>query len=372
MTTASVLAFNLGSATLKAASFLAEPSVTGQDAVVTERARVEFPSTSDALADLAKAFDALPLPARTPDIVVHRIVHGGPFTAPRMLDDDTLAVLDDFAHLAPIHQPPALELARAARRRWPSAQHGAGFDTLFHAHLAPWSRRLPVPADLDAGGVRRYGFHGYALASALRQLTTAAAGAVHDRVVIAHLGGGCSVAAIQAGRSVDTTMGMTPFGGVVMPTRTGDIDPGVVFHLLRQGCEPAQLERRLAQESGLAGIAGHGDMRRLLEDPRPEAALAIEQFVMRIAQAIAAMAVAIGGLDHLVFSGGSGARSPILRMRIAARLDLLGVVLDPVRNSQPAPRIDGGGRARVWRFEVDEELELAESVRAWAMPMRRT
>lgn len=362
-----LLACNLGSATLKAASFAFDAREPETGIAFRERARIEIPVASDAHQNLAAALDALPPDARAPGIVVHRIVHGGPFEAGRLLDDSALAVLEALATLDPLHQPTALAFARAARLRWPQARHGAAFDTSFHAHLAPWSRRLPLPADLDAAGIRRFGFHGLAFASALRRLDTFASGASHQRVVVAHLGGGCSVAAIEGGRSVDTTMGMTPLGGVPMPTRSGDLDPGVIFHLLRRGGDPAQLEQRLMREAGLAGIAGHGDLRRLLEDARPEAVLAVEQFVVRIAQAIAAMAIAVGGVDHLVFCGGSGSRSATLRTRITNRLEPLGIVLDPERNSEGSARIDAGHGPCVWRIDVDEELELAESALAWAL-----
>lgn len=369
MSSARLLAFNLGSVTLKAASFAFDARESGADLVFRERARIELHASGDAHQDLAAAIDALPLHARTPEVVVHRIVHGGVFYRGVMLDDAVFAELDSRASLAPLHQPGALALARTARLRWPQASHGAAFDTVFHAHLAPWSRRLPLPPDWDAAGIRRVGFHGLAFASALRQLETLVPDVARRRVVLAHLGGGCSLAAVEGGRCIDTTMGLTPLGGVPMPTRSGDLDPGVVLHLLRRGGDPASIEQRLSRESGLAGIAGHGDLRRLLEDPRPEAVLAVEQFTVRIAQAIAAMAIAVGGIDHLVFSGGSGSRAPHLRAGIAARLAPLGLVLDADRNQTGVARIDHGHGPGVWRLDVDEEFELAESARAWALPI---
>lgn len=369
MNTARLLAFNLGSVTLKAASFEFDSEVPAADTAFVEEARIELAVTGDASRDLQATLDALPPQARTPDVVVHRIVHGGSFEVGRALDEPTFEVLDALAALAPLHQPVGLALARAARLYWPQARHGADFDTAFHAHLAPWSRRLPLPADLDAAGVRRHGFHGLAFASALRRLEALAPGASRGRVIIAHLGGGCSVAAIEGGRSIDATMGMTPLGGVPMPTRSGDLDPGVIFHLLRLVGDAARLEQRLLHEAGLAGIAGYGDMRRLLDDARPDAVLAVEQFTVRIAQAIAAMAIAIGGMDHVVFCGGSGSRAPRLRDRIAVRLLPLGLVLDPQRNCTGAARLDAGRGPGAWRIDVDEELELAESTRAWAFPV---
>lgn len=368
MSTHSLLAINLGSVTLKAASFVLDPQAGNAEAVFSEQARIELPSTGDARRDFAALLEALPQDARLPSIVVHRIVHGGPFTRGCELEDSVFTVLDALVSLDPLHQPAALALARTARVHWPLTRHGADFDTAFHAHLAPWSRRLPLPSDLDAQGIRRFGFHGLAFASALRRLDGLASGAVSQRVIVAHLGGGCSVVAIDGGRSVDTTMGMTPLGGVPMPTRSGDLDPGIIFHLLRQGTAPELLEQRLMREAGLAGIAGHGDVRRLLQDTRPEAILALDQFAVRVAQAMAAMVIAAGGVDHVVFCGGSGSRAPALRARIAGWLKPLGVALDEDRNRDGATRIDAGHGPGVWRIEVDEELELAESVRSWALP----
>lgn len=367
-----LLAINLGSVTLKAAVFTVHAQGFDAGLEVREFARIEVPTRGDPYQDLALAIDALPADARSPALVVHRIVHGGPYSAGVELDDATLTTLHGLVALDPLHQPAALALADVARSRWPDARHGAAFDTAFHANLAPWSRRLPLPADLNDAGVRRFGFHGLAFASALRQLGGFAPASASQRVVVAHLGGGCSIAAIKGGHSVDTTMGMTPLGGVPMATRSGDLDPGIVFHLLRNGSTVAQLEQRLMYEAGLAGIAGHGDVRRLLQDTRPDAILALEQFAVRIAQAIAAMAVAAGGMDHIVFCGGSGSHAPALRARIADWLAPLSVVLDPDRNQEGATRVDAGHGPAVWRIDVNEELELAESVRAWLFPSPHT
>lgn len=361
-----VLALNVGSATLKAAAYTLERAEAGKPSHLTERARVEIQGRGEAQERLSEVLDALSLPDSGPDVVVHRIVHGGDRPSGQALDDTVLAGLETLAPLAPLHQPAALSFVRAARARWPKARQGAAFDTSFHASLAPWSRRLPIPAAWDALGVRRYGFHGLAFASALRAVADHDASIRRGRAVFAHLGGGCSVCAVEGGVSRDTTMALTPLGGVPGPTRSGDLDPGAVLYLLRMsGLDADAVEDGMSHQSGLAGIAGHGDMRLLLGDRGPAAQLAVDHFVVRIAQSIAAMATSIGGLDHLVFSGGIGHRAPALRERIVARLAWLGLTMDPARNHAGALRIDQGSGPGVWNVAVDEERELAESALSW-------
>lgn len=359
-----LLVLNVGSTTLKGAAYGLEAGNAGKQVLVGS-VRAETRAGAEPQERLSALLQALGSPTR-PDAVVHRIVHGGDRRHGRELDDALLDELDALAPLAPLHQPAALAFVRAARARWPQARHGVAFDTSFHASLAPWSRRLPIPGDWDAMGVRRYGFHGLAFASALRSVATQDASISRGRAVLAHLGGGCSVCAVAAGVSRDTTMALTPLGGVPGPTRSGDLDPGAVLYLLRQsGLDADAVEWRLSHQGGVAGIAGHDDMRMLVNDPEPRAQLAVEQFVMRIAQSIAAMATGIGGLDHLVFSGGIGHRSPVLRERIVDRLEWLGLALDPGRNEAGDLRIDRGAAPGIWNVDVDEERELAESALSW-------
>lgn len=360
-----LLALNVGSTSLKGALYGLESGNAGKPAP-TELARAEIQAGTDPQERLTALLQSLPATAGDPTVVVHRIVHGGDHRQGVELGDAVLADLDALAPLAPMHQPSALAFVRMALARWPAARHGVAFDTSFHASLAPWSRRLPVPVDWDAMGVRRYGFHGLAFASALRVVADHDPGIGHGRVVLAHLGGGCSICAVENGMSRDTTMGMTPLGGVPGPTRSGDLDPGALLYLLRHGdLDVDAIEYRLSHRGGLAAIAGHGDMRLLIEDNGPEARLAVELFVVRIAQAIAAMATGIGGVDHLVFSGGIGHRAPVLRERILARLAWLGVMPDPDRNAAGAVRIDQGIGPGIWNVVVDEERELAESAMYW-------
>lgn len=366
VTTRRLLALNVGSSTLKGACYLLHAEGPGAQPRVVERSRAEIAVGADAQERLATLLEILSIPAPGPDVVVHRIVHGGDLRNASELDEDVLAKLDALVPFAPLHQPVALAFARAARLRWPQARQGVAFDTDFHVTLAPWSQRLPIPEAWDALGVRRYGFHGLAFASALRVVASQDAGILRSRAVFAHLGGGCSVCAVEDGRSRDTTMALTPLGGIPSPTRSGDLDPGALLYLLRHERLDAQaIEDGLSRTAGLAGIAGHGDMRVLLADPGPQAQLAVDLFAVRIAQSIAAMATGIGGLDHVVFSGGIGHRAPGLRARIIARLGWLGLALAPDDNDAGATRIDAASGPAIWNVAIDEERELAESALAW-------
>lgn len=295
MTGRRLLALNVGSTTLKGAVYALESATAGTPPQLVECNRAEIHTGPEPEESLAALLKALAEPVQRPDVVVHRIVHGGDLRGAHELDEQLIAKLDALAPFAPLHQPIALAFVRAARVRWPQARQGVAFDTDFHASLAPWSRRLPVPAEWDAMGVRRYGFHGLAFASALREVTAHDSSILKGRVVLAHLGGGCSICAVKDGRSHDTTMALTPLGGIPGPTRSGDLDPGALLYLLRKdGLGADAVEDRLYHAAGVAGIAGHGDMRVLLTEPGPRAQLALELFTVRIAQSIAAMATGIG------------------------------------------------------------------------------
>ena len=366
MTGRRLLALNVGSTTLKGAAYALESAGAGAPPRLVECNRAEIHTGPEPEEGLAALLKTLSEPMQCPDVVVHRIVHGGDLGGAHELNEDLLAKLDALAPFAPLHQPIALAFVRAARVRWPQARQGVAFDTDFHASLAPWSRRLPIPEAWNTLGVRRYGFHGLAFASALREVAADDPSVLKGRVVLAHLGGGCSVCAVKDGRSHDTTMALTPLGGIPGPTRSGDFDPGALLYLLRQeGLDADAVEDRLYHAAGLAGIAGHGDMRVLLTDPGPRAQLAVELFTVRIAQSTAAMATGIAGLDHVVFSGGIGHRSPILRAGIVARLGWLGLGLDTGQNDAGATRIDSGIGPAIWNIAVDEEREMAESAAAW-------
>jgi len=357
----SLLVLNLGSATLKAARFdgfragAAGPSLS-------QRIEIALDKTHDnSAALLAQATDALGFVA-APTWVGHRIVHGGDAEAARILDATEIERLRRLASLAPMHQPPALGLVEGATRLWPYAVQCGAYDTAWHATLPPSTRRLPVPQRWDALGVRRYGFHGLAFASAMRLLANHDDGTTQGRVVLAHLGGGVSLCAVQDGRSVDTTMAMTPLDGVPMATRSGSLDPGALLFLLRQeGFTVDGLEQALYRDCGMRGISGQsGDMRELLSSDSPAATLALDMFALRTAQGIAAMATRLGGIDDLVFSGGIGANAASVRNAIVAYLAWLDMQMDNDANHRGATRLEApASRIRIWRVEVDEEDEIA-------------
>jgi acetate kinase len=268
--------------------------------------------------------------------VGHRVVHGGPrFVAPTLLDEDTVAALDEIADLAPLHNPVAVETIRVARKRLPAAPQVAAFDTAFHATMPEVARRYPVPDGwVRDHGIRRYGFHGLSVEWSVGRTASLLGRPPEDlRILVAHLGGGSSVTAVDGGRSIDTSMGLTPLEGLMMATRAGSIDPGIVFRLMRDGAAADDIERQLDHESGLVGVGGTSDMRRLLDKERSgdqRAILAIDLFVRRAAAGIAAIGTSLPRLDALVFTGGIGEHAATVRSRICARLGLLGV--PPIRD----------------------------------------
>ncbi|WP_407530721.1 acetate/propionate family kinase [Methylobacterium oryzisoli] len=295
--------------------------------------------------------------------VGHRVVHGGPaYAEPMLVDDAVLRTLESFISLAPLHQLGNLHPIRVLRRRRPDLPQVACFDTAFHRGHPELSERLPLPRSVHDAGVRRYGFHGLSyeyVAGRLREIAPEIAG---GRVVIAHLGSGASLCALQDGRSQETTMGFTALDGVPMGTRCGALDPGVVLHLIEhEGMNPAEVGQMLYHRSGLLGLSGlSSDVRTLLASERPEAAMAIAFFCRRVAQATAALAVTLGGLDAVVFTAGIGENAPEIRQRTIAALGWAGLQLDHDANRAGAARIDApGSRAQIRVVPTDEELMIA-------------
>jgi acetate kinase len=302
---------------------------------------------------------------QTPQAVGHRLVHGGDrFALPVLIDDAVLASLREIAPLAPLHMPVELGAIEASRARYPELPEVACFDTAFHRDLPARSRRLPLPASLDEKGVRRYGFHGLSFQYVVEKLGPA----LGERAIVAHLGSGASLAALRLGRPIATTMSFTPAGGLMMGTRPGDLDPGIVFHLLRSSStaeDVAELERVLLNESGLYGVSGSSsDMKKLLaaraEDER--AALAVEMFVDRVKMGVGAYAAALGGIDTLVFTGGIGEHAAIVRSEICSGLEFLGIRLDRAANEAPREVISPAGGPTVRVVSTDEERVIARSV----------
>jgi acetate kinase len=360
-----VLTLNVGSATVKAAYY----AVDAQGALVTPAARAKIAvlpgDANDARsADrwLSQLLEQLPAGAAQPARVVHRVVHGASRAGPATVTEALMTELTELTPLAPLHQGPALRLIEAARHRWPGAPQVAAFDTSWHATLAPWARRLPLPATLHDAGVQRYGFHGLAFASAMRQLTVLDPALATARLVLVHLGGGSSLCAVADGRSVDTTMGLTPLDGVPMATRSGTLDPGVVLYLAQTLAMPLpEIEHLLWRESGLRGLAGgSGDMRELLADPSDAAIGAREQYAIRVAQAIASMATSVGGMDAIVFSGGIGDGAAPIRARVAHHLRWTGLRLEATANDAGIARINAlDSTIGAFVVHANEEWELA-------------
>ncbi|CAO4156714.1 Acetate kinase [Methylorubrum thiocyanatum] len=301
--------------------------------------------------------------------VGHRVVHGGPtFTEPVRIDDAVLRTLETFIPLAPLHQLGNLDPIRVLRERRPDLPQVACFDTAFHRGHPELSDRFALPRFLYDEGVRRYGFHGLSyeyVAGRLREIDPDVAS---GRVVIAHLGSGASLCALADGRSQDTTMSFTALDGLPMGTRSGALDPGAVLHLIEhKGMSPAEVGHMLYFESGLLGLSGiSNDVRTLLASDRSEAAMAIDFFCRRVAQATAALAVTLGGLDAFVFTAGIGENAPEIRRRVIAALGLTGLILSNDANGSAVAPLDGPvridapeSRAPIWVVPTDEELMIA-------------
>jgi len=359
-----VATLNAGASTVKAA--LVE--VSGDRAALLTRALRELPEDGDRAEALAGAL--ADLAARPGDVaaVGHRVVHGGSFfREPVRIDAGVEERLAALVPLAPLHLPPALEGIRIARGAFPGRPQVAIFDTAFHAGRPAESRLYALPRELaDSLGLYRYGFHGIAHAALVESLAEAlGTHASQVTAVTLQLGAGCSACAVEGGRSLETSMGFTPLEGLVMATRSGDLDPGAVLHLLRQGYAPEAVEELLTRRSGLLGLAGSPDLRRVLAaeargDER--AALAVALFVRRVVATVGAYWTLLSGLGALVFGGGIGTHSAEIRRRVAAGLRAWGVALDPDRNATGGPGLlSAPGSRPVHVFETDEERQIARS-----------
>ena len=364
-----VLVLNAGSATLKA-TLVEPPDRTVRLDRTAPWTEADAAAVTDTLIDAATGSLR---PGKRIDGVGHRVVHGGDrFTSPTLLDDGVVDAIASLADLAPLHNPLAVAVIRAARQLLPDVPHVAVFDTAFHASLPEAVIRYPVPTSwVREAGVRRYGFHGLSVDWATRRAAELLGRPLHDlRLVVAHLGGGCSVTAVDGGRSVDTSMGMTPLEGLMMGTRAGSIDPGIVFRLLREGRPAEAIEEDLDRRSGLVGVAGTADMAALLDrEARGDATarLAIEMFVRRAAAGMAACATALPSIDGIVFTGGIGEHADAVTERIRERLHLVG----PIETSH----VDGDDRIdraatgpAVLRIAAREDLVIVDGVVATVAP----
>jgi acetate kinase len=376
-----VLTLNIGSSSLKAALYEVDP--TGDDALLVFAAHAErlggshsrlsvqdtqgatLFATEQGLSDHPAALQTLLgwLQQRDEchfDVVGHRVVFGGQrYREPHVITDDLVASLDDLSHFDPLHMPQALQVIAYMRQEYPQIAQVACFDTAFHQTMPQGARLYGLPYALADAGVIRYGFHGLSCESILLQLRAIDPAAAEGRVIIAHLGAGASMTAVRDGVSLDTTMGFTPTGGLVMGTRSGDLDPGVVLYLLEERkLDAAALRRLFTAEAGLLGVSGvSGDMRDLLEQSatNPRAAAAVALFCYQARKYLGALAVALGGVETLVFTGGIGERAVEVRQRICADLDFLGVKVDTARNAANAAIISAGGSRATIRVMPSEE-----------------
>ena len=373
-----ILAVNSGSSTLKFAFY--SNSTDGQtvlfdgnaDGIGNDGGTMVIRDSHGARVDAARSrYDSQPqvlehvvehmrklAPSMVVDAVGHRVVHGGPeLTTHQRITPEVIRALERNVQFAPLHIPPSLALIRATEEIYPGTPQFACFDTAFHRTLPEAAFRYALPARFSQHGVRRYGFHGLSYESIVRTLGAA----LKPRTVIAHLGSGSSVTAVLDGKSVDTSMGLTPTGGIPMGSRPGDLDPGVAIFLMRNGdLNPDHLERMLNHECGLRALAGTSDMRVIesqADEGASDALLAIEIFCRSIAKTIASYASVLGGLDMLVFAGGIGEHSSRVRSNVCNRLAFLGIELDPACNAASAPLISTPTRRCVVRIVASREEE---------------
>jgi acetate kinase len=365
-----ILVVNSGSSSIKFSIYEAEPAADTDAPTVAPRSllegelsgigeavstlkiysaaeAVEKPSTSkvgihgvdQAIAEVLEVISGDGIP--TFEAVGYRVVHPGPKLRDHVrVTPEVLSDLEAASEFAPLHDPEAVKMIRAFMQRFPKLPHFACFDTVFHQTMPVEASTYPLPPEYAERGVRRYGFHGLSCESIVRQLKRA--GDVPRRMVIAHLGSGCSVTALVDGRSVDTTMGLTPTGGVVMGTRSGDLDPGLVLYLLREGKGDriAEVETLLNHASGLVALSGMENdvkaMREAAAKGNSRAALALKIFTRSVTKAMGGFSWLLGGLDAIVFAGGIGEHDPRTRAEIVGGLASLGVNIDPTLNQQAA------------------------------------
>ncbi len=379
MRAAPILCFNSGSSSLKFALYQLDADAETLLALgAVERIGLNdgrlwvHGATAESLADrggdfedhqtaVAAAFAAVQQGLAAPAAVGHRVVHGGPdHAAPERVTPRLLALLRQLVPFAPLHLPSAIQVIETVASRFPGLPQVACFDTAFHRRIPEVAQRFPLPRWLWDAGVRRYGFHGLSYEYIVERLRPAAA----SRTIIAHLGNGASMVALRGDLPVDTTMGFTPTGGFMMGTRSGDLDPGILVHLLKhKRYDPLQLDHLVNHEAGLLGVSGiSSDMQTLLEQrgSQPTAAQAVEMFCYQLRKFIGAFAAVLGGLDTLVFTGGIGERAAPVRWLVCQGLTHLGIELDAERNAAHAAIISASGsRCTVRVIPTNEDLMIA-------------
>ena len=357
-----VLVLNPGSSTLKAAVVLAESGeVVAQDTI-------EWPAGVEGAAD-AVASALARLPSETADAAGYRVVHGGAaYTTSSRVDADLLAAVEELDSLAPLHNRRAASVMRAAMQRLPHLPHVACFDTAFHANLPEEAWRYPLPGEwVERWGIRRYGFHGLSVSWAVRRASELLGSVREDLgLAVAHLGSGCSVTAVDGGVSVDTTMGFTPYEGLMMGTRAGSVDPGIVLRLADDGVSIEELADGLAHRSGFTAMAGTADVRTIERSAQrgdARAVLALEMFARRAAGAISAAATALRRVDGVEITGGIGEHSAAIRSAIVRRLWAIG--LPSALAETNGDGILAAGPPAVIVVQAREDRVIAEEVAAF-------
>ena len=383
----SVLTINGGSSSIKFALYLTEPSlarkltgkmdrigISGTQLIFSDPSRGQQGTIDIEATDHNSAVDYLidwleeQIGFAQVAAVGHRVVHGMKHSDPERISRALLDELHRISSYDPDHLPREIELIEAFRRRYPQLPQVACFDTAFHHSLPRVARLLPIPRRFDVMGIRRYGFHGLSYAYLMQALAQVAGPqAAKGRVILAHLGNGASLAAVRNGQSIDTSMGFTPAGGLVMGTRSGDLDPGVAWYMMQsEHLTSKQFNHLINHESGLLGMSETSpDMRDLLvqEAGDVRAAEAVDVFCYQAKKWIGAFAAAMGGLDTLVFAGGIGEHAPVVRARICSELEFLGIEIEEESNAQNADVISTEtGRVTVRIMHTDEELMIAKSV----------
>ena len=366
----SVLTFNVGSSSLKIAYYQQQQRVFSLNVDIKQQhasCTGQLPSSlvnwqpmgvlSDDACYVAQAlyqqYQVLPL-------VAHRVVHGGHYQQPVIINPETLAQLQQLAPLCPLHQAPALAVIEALAARLPALIQIAAFDTSFHSQQPALSFCYALPLTLRNEGIRAYGFHGLSCQSIMRQLLTLNSKMAKSKLIIAHLGNGASITAVLDGISQANSMGFSTLEGVPMGTRCGHLDAGILLYLLDKGWTTPKLNQLLYKESGLLGLSGiSSDMRELTQDASPQAQFSIDYFCRRVAQEISSLATAIGGIETLVFTGGIGEHQAIVRAKIASYLTWLGLELDTAANLQNKQIIsESNSRIATWVLASNEQHEL--------------
>ncbi len=366
-----ILSVNAGSSTLKYAFY---PVTHGQVGTACAAGVLEGLERGEeafgrALAHLVAQLDS-PAGALHLMAVAHRVVHGGErFRAAARVDDAVLAALSELNPLAPLHQPHNLEGIRRLRAHWPDVPQVACFDTAFHAGMPEQECRFALPEALFRQGIRRYGFHGLSYRHVVDVLD-AKRGRATGRGLLAHLGSGASLCAVRDGKSQASTMGFTALDGLMMGTRSGALDPGVLLYLLRRGWDAGRLEHLLYRESGLLGVSGlSADLRVLRESEDPAARRAIDLFAARVVREAGAMAAILGGLDLVAFTGGIGEHDAAMRRDVAERLAYLGIRLDGEKNRSSGDGVRAihapDSSVEVWVVPADEGMAAAQE--AWEL-----